>query len=195
MLGFHEPSWLQKNIFDMNQSELEGATEKLSNMLETEDIMKWCNAVDRVEMINQTNQVHLHTGLACMQTRKHTQAHEHTSTAMYHAHSHILVGGLRVAAHVGLWQVGTRLKHLFSALEAWKRIEEEANREKEAMSRQTCSAMSVEEAENGEEVGGRAEASGRAGSKRLSDKAATAGAGAAGKRESANGRRRIASDR
>ena len=73
VLGFHEPSWLQKNIFDMNQSELEGATEKLSNMLETEDIMKWCNEVDRVEMINQTNQVHLHTGLACMHAD--TQTH------------------------------------------------------------------------------------------------------------------------
>ena len=85
MLGFHEPSWLQKNIFDMNQSELEGATEKLSNMLETEDIMKWCNEVDRVEMINQTNQVHLHTALACMhadtQTHTSTQAHQHSNVS------------------------------------------------------------------------------------------------------------------
>ena len=41
----------------MNQAELECATEKLSNMLECEDIMKWCNEVERVEMINQTIQV------------------------------------------------------------------------------------------------------------------------------------------
>ena len=39
------------------QSELENATEKLSNMLETEDVIKWCDPEDRVEMINQTNQV------------------------------------------------------------------------------------------------------------------------------------------
>jgi len=45
----------------MNQSELEGATEKLSNMLECEEILKWCNEGDRVEMINQTNQVSTYT--------------------------------------------------------------------------------------------------------------------------------------
>ena len=52
---------LQTNIFTMNQSELEGATEKLSNMLECEEILKWCNEGDRVEMINQTNQVSTYT--------------------------------------------------------------------------------------------------------------------------------------
>ena len=57
MTGFYEPKWLSKNIYDMNQSELECATEKLSNMLECEDIMKWCNEAERVEMINQTIQV------------------------------------------------------------------------------------------------------------------------------------------
>lgn len=59
MIGFYEPPWLQTNtnIFSMNQSELETATEKLSNMLECEDILKWCNEGERVDMINQTNQV------------------------------------------------------------------------------------------------------------------------------------------
>ena len=61
MVGFYEPTWLQTNIFTMNQSELEGATEKLSNMLECEEILKWCNEGDRVEMINQTNQVSTYT--------------------------------------------------------------------------------------------------------------------------------------
>mmetsp|Transcript_50785 Transcript_50785/g.158688 ORF Transcript_50785/g.158688 Transcript_50785/m.158688 type:complete len:584 (+) Transcript_50785:83-1834(+) len=57
VVGFYDPPWLQRNIFDLNQSELENATEKLSNMLETEDVIKWCDPEDRVEMINQTNQV------------------------------------------------------------------------------------------------------------------------------------------
>eukprot|EP00802_Teleaulax_amphioxeia_P001616 Tamp_01618.p3 GENE.Tamp_01618~~Tamp_01618.p3 ORF type:complete len:510 (-),score=134.29 Tamp_01618:2953-4482(-) len=77
VIGFYEPPWLQTNIFSMNQSELETATEKLSNMLEHEDILKWCNEGERVDMINQTN------------------------------------------------QVKTRLKHLFGAMEAWKRGEAE----------------------------------------------------------------------
>ena len=58
MTGYYNPRWLLKNIFDMNQADLENATEKLSDMLECEDIMKWCNEDERVDMINQTNQVH-----------------------------------------------------------------------------------------------------------------------------------------
>jgi len=93
VLGFYEPGWLLKNIFDMNQAELECATEKLSNMLESEDIMKWCNEGERVEMINQTIQVPtpfhlfliLHHACTCvhrdvrvqMHTRAHTHAHTH----------------------------------------------------------------------------------------------------------------------
>ena len=57
--GFYQPSWLSQNIFDMNQAELEMSTEKLSNMLESDDIMVWCNEKERVEMINQTNQVRI----------------------------------------------------------------------------------------------------------------------------------------
>ena len=40
------------------QSELENATEKLSNMLESEDVIRWCKEDDQIDMINQTNQVH-----------------------------------------------------------------------------------------------------------------------------------------
>ena len=57
VIGFYQPSWLQMNIFTMNQSELEMATEKLSDMLESEEILKWCEEKERVDMINQTNQV------------------------------------------------------------------------------------------------------------------------------------------
>ena len=52
MTGYYNPRWLLKNIFDMNQADLENATEKLSDMLECEDIMKWCNEDERVDMIN-----------------------------------------------------------------------------------------------------------------------------------------------
>ncbi len=57
VVGFYEPKWLIRNIFEMNQSELENATEKLSNMLEQEDVIRWCEESERVQMINQTNQV------------------------------------------------------------------------------------------------------------------------------------------
>lgn len=57
--GFYQPSWLSQNIFDMNQAELEMSTEKLSNMLENDDIMVWCNEKERLEMISQTNQVRI----------------------------------------------------------------------------------------------------------------------------------------
>ena len=39
------------------QSELENATEKLSNMLESDDVIRWCKEDDQIDMINQTNQV------------------------------------------------------------------------------------------------------------------------------------------
>ena len=57
VIGYYQPPWLLENIFTLNQSELENATEKLSNMLEGEDILKWCDEKERVAMINQTNQV------------------------------------------------------------------------------------------------------------------------------------------
>ena len=63
------------DIFSMNQFQLEGATEKLSNLLECVEVLKWCNKQDsdRVESISQTS------------------------------------------------QVKTRLQHMISALEAWRR--------------------------------------------------------------------------
>ena len=67
--GFYQPAWLSENIFTLNQSELENATEKLSNMLESDDILKWCEEKERVEMINQTNQVH--QAAACCLTPRH----------------------------------------------------------------------------------------------------------------------------
>mmetsp|Transcript_18645 Transcript_18645/g.45859 ORF Transcript_18645/g.45859 Transcript_18645/m.45859 type:complete len:553 (-) Transcript_18645:95-1753(-) len=57
VVGFYEPAWLIRNIFELNQAELEGAVEKLSNMLEQEDVIRWCEELERVQMINQTNQV------------------------------------------------------------------------------------------------------------------------------------------
>ena len=41
----------------MNQSELEGATEKLSNLLECEDVLKWCDEQERIVLISQTSEV------------------------------------------------------------------------------------------------------------------------------------------
>jgi hypothetical protein len=65
----------------MNQSELETATEKLSNMLEHEDILKWCNEGERVDMINQTNQVSAGTPLSpCLIFTAHSVACEGVRT-------------------------------------------------------------------------------------------------------------------
>ena len=55
--GFYAPSWLQTDIFNMNQSELERATERLSSLLECEDVLKWCDAEESIDMRNQTNEV------------------------------------------------------------------------------------------------------------------------------------------
>mmetsp|Transcript_49385 Transcript_49385/g.116377 ORF Transcript_49385/g.116377 Transcript_49385/m.116377 type:complete len:602 (+) Transcript_49385:258-2063(+) len=57
VIGYYEPRWLVRNIFENNQSELENATERLSNMIESEEIIKWCEENERVLMINQTNMV------------------------------------------------------------------------------------------------------------------------------------------
>ena len=57
------------------------ATEKLSNMLEHEDILKWCNEGERVDMINQTNQVSAGTPLSpCLIFTAHSVACEGVRT-------------------------------------------------------------------------------------------------------------------
>lgn len=59
VVGFYNPAWLIRNIFELNQAELEQETEKLSNMLEDEEVTRWCKDSERIEMISQTNQVKL----------------------------------------------------------------------------------------------------------------------------------------
>lgn len=118
MIGYYEPRWLVRNIFENNQSELENATERLSNMIESEEIIKWCEENERVLMINQTNMVPPRYPsssapfpllappcslpiLRCPQSSPTCRQ----STALTWA---------RVS------QVRTRLNHLFVALEEWK---------------------------------------------------------------------------
>ena len=50
--GFYAPSWLQTDIFNMNQSELEGATERLSSLLESVDDRKSDEVSKRMRAIN-----------------------------------------------------------------------------------------------------------------------------------------------
>eukprot|EP00961_Rhodomonas_salina_P013972 187188-Rhodomonas_salina.1 len=118
VIGYYEPRWLVRNIFENNQSELENATERLSNMIESEEIIKWCEENERVLMINQTNMVPPRYPsssapfpllappcslpiLRCPQSSPTCRQ----STALTWA---------RVS------QVRTRLNHLFVALEEWK---------------------------------------------------------------------------
>lgn len=100
---------------------------------------------------------------------------------------------------MGVVQVRTRLKHLFGALESWKRGEEDAKGAQEAAAPSSSNAMAVDEAASGLGAGAAstcsapdADNNGKAGSKRPGAAAGAASSAAPGKAGSAstnNGKR------
>eukprot|EP00286_Rhodomonas_abbreviata_P029760 CAMPEP_0181315586 /NCGR_PEP_ID=MMETSP1101-20121128/15456_1 /TAXON_ID=46948 /ORGANISM="Rhodomonas abbreviata, Strain Caron Lab Isolate" /LENGTH=529 /DNA_ID=CAMNT_0023422807 /DNA_START=41 /DNA_END=1630 /DNA_ORIENTATION=+ len=57
VVGFSEPQWLCRNIFDWNQSELEGAVEQLSFIFENTKEAELCEQEGRMSLIDQTQKV------------------------------------------------------------------------------------------------------------------------------------------